>query len=382
MPVTITPTGTTLDIQIVDDNFGNVLTLLKEQITEADLKNRFDRWRLSRWVSGLLVAHDTFANPMRNRASGGTQGVIDIFDLTFRESVEDSGDALAVRDKEWTAGAERQMMEFLGRPGPSMTYTFQEKGYQAPNVVSPGITGWPPSHWPDSRYPREYCFSRWLTVPGASVRLYVPERCKVQLKGHAKGSLTAWSIMKSFANSVNPWDTQPARNSNFLSVALVVDTNPELHADEFPNGNRWILDPVTGAQAARKSWVIPKVGTFRMAQREKFDIWAEQTLQGRRHYNFSLKFRAPGYFGWIDHTNNVWKDEVWETRGADYPAIANAPRMSAVGLVGSPSFADAKWVNMWESAGLSLEFDYGRGPTHLSSTDHPDFDLVYETILS
>tara|TARA_R110001599_G_scaffold306913_2_gene513468 strand:- start:50 stop:910 length:861 start_codon:yes stop_codon:yes gene_type:complete len=111
--------------------------------------------------------------------------------------------------------------------------------------------------------------------------------------------------------------------SVMLRLGLFVDTNPIVYDDEFYNGddygkttahghgyNPWIGEGASGklederpdGVAKTRSWIKAKEITYRVRQRGTYQITAAIQLKGRRRYNFSLKFRPAGYYGYVEGT--------------------------------------------------------------------------------
>lgn len=379
MSVSFTTVGTTLDAIVLDENFETIQDLFREGLVTADFISRFDVFRIYRYTNGHIESMKLFANPFRTASVGITDGSIDRFMINYISNGEDSGDPVVAAAREHGGALGAYPMELLGRPGKSFYYAFEEDGLQDPEAIAGPLTGWPPAGWPYTRFSEDVCYSRWLTVPGAALRCYVPEKATCRIKAHAKGSLTAWMMAKYYdgadANTANP-----QRDVCHARLGIVVDTNPQLWDDEFPNANRWIRSP-DGTQASVCSWKLAADRTFCMAQREKFELWASNvSLQGRRWYNFSLRCREPGHYGWINRDDSEWVDKVWEWCWDSHRGKSNAPVLTlgfeTFGLSNRSNFFDALWIALWESSGIEVEFKYGMNGTHVTN-DHDDFDTIY-----
>jgi hypothetical protein len=388
MPITVTAVGTTLDVSIVDDNFESIQDLFRQGLIADDFVNTFDRFKIKRFTGGKLVAMDTGVNPLLISELANTNGV---FDITYRHVDENSstnaGDEVETRDRAAYA------MELLGKPGPSMYYHWQEEGKGAPIFT---LAGWPPSGWPFNRYPAELCFSKWLTVPFASARVWVDEPCIARIHATCKGSHNLFRIISGMFDSLADNAVANKRSYHFGRFGLVVDTNPNLYSDEFTNTNPNILDPVTGAQAPYVSWKIIKDRTFFLPQRAQIHLTAEVALKGRRYYNFSLKFRDAAHHGWcgIDGANNLFFEYAnWETASGDPDGI-NPFIGPAVVWLNGPSFSAnwtalmvnaagnrvprglpfwPSWINLWENTSMNVEFFYGRDEAYSTNSAGAEF---------
>lgn len=378
MPISFTPLGNILDVSIIDGNFEDLQNLFRTQILKADIAERFTRFRVSRYTTGRIVAQHIFENPFRHNEHGGTKQVIDRLDIPYRKGTEDSWVESEVEDREEDVRA--HAMELLGRPGSSFWFDFQEEGIAESILTGAGVVDWPPDKWPYSRYPDHLCYSRWLTIPGASTRVYVPHRCTVRVRGSSAGSTSFWQD----GPTVQP------REAAHVRVGLIVDTNPILYADEFQNGNTWIKGP-DGNTSPTRTWKVIEDWTMTTAQRETIQISGEVNLKGGRWYNFRFAYRSPGYFGWVNEDTNTFVPEVWErswvidpstglyTSPSNSPTV-HQPRayLGAIGGDQGKGWFKPNFVNLWESSAVELEFYYGRATADVDTTDHSDFESFAE----
>lgn len=372
MPITFTPVGTTLDVNVIDQNFKDWQDLFRSGLQRGDFSGRFDRYRIRRWTSGRLVSASTHAFPYREAARAQSWNRIETFDLTYRRGREDSGDMDVVDVRRGSSG-NAYAMELLGFPGPSFYWNWQEDGLNDP-ATAHGASGWPPSYYPVSRHPASMCFSRWLTIPGCSIKVFVPERAVARIKGNALGALAWYGMMRYAAAGgviLTPWQvTQYVLKLYHAGrFGLIVDTNPIVYSDEFVNINPNIIDPSTGSTASRKSWQVVTDLTYMMAQRENFHLRGEIDLKGGRWYNFRMAFRDAATHGWINHTPGTptWEDDIWEDHVND-GTIVNAPTSTNWTAYDLPHPFHPMWVNLWEGTGLNVEFFYGRDQSYSSST--------------
>jgi len=389
MPVTLTSLGDELNITILDDNVQKILSLLKGALTRDDLSGKFNRFRVHRYVSGRLISSHVFANPNRETGYlqindgpediGITFGIRDFFDVHYRQPLPGFGSGrngiLGMPGGiQHETGYKREpyTMEFLGKPGPSLYYAFQEEGITL-NQVNTSIVGSVSLSPIELRHPRELCYSPWMTVWGASTKVYVPHGCVARVTGTFKGTTTYWAKRREVSS---PTD-DVYRSSHTARFGLIADTNPILYSDEFINTNPNILDPETGLQSSTCSWLIFRDLTRNTAQRELVRLIGEVALAGGRWYNISMKYRDALTHGYVAHDgqgNSAWVDGFWEDNGLlPTPLIANAPIIehSAFNGVGKPF--QPIWVNMVESSALDIEFFYNRDLPYASRSNLSEF---------
>ena len=383
MPVTFTPLGDMLEATVIDDNLATWEALLRSGYLQADLVGRFNRYLLQRYTSGRLMLAKSHAYPHRDPTNATTSGIQETFDLTYRQALENAR-TWSVADVRLSTGArDAYAMELLGKPGPSFYYNWQEEGFNSPATYA--AIGWPPSYWPISRYPDTFCYSRWLTVPGASLRIFLREPAVVRLHGSCLGSSTWYNMVRHLnltrvvVPAAKPWSDANGQ-SNYsdrryqaMQFALIVDTNPVLHDDEFSNGNGNILDPTTGAMAAFRSWQVLRTMTLAISNRARSHLYAEVALKGGgRWYNFRLAFRDSAVHGWLDHDTvpPTWRDTVWH----DDLFSINSPNSGAYWPDNQLLHPHGPCVvNLWENTSLSAEVFYGRQTAYVYDQDNPEW---------
>ena len=382
MPVTLTAVGTTLNIVIIDENFKNIEELCWSGIITADVVGTFERYKILRYTGGRLVSMETFARPyvVEDRATSDAH-----LDLTFRPGTLDPGLTADYLTYMTTPEARNHYaMELLGRPGPTHYLQWEEDGLAAPVVA-----GWPPAWYPANRYPKELSFSKWLTVPYASTKVFVDEPCTAKVTATAKGSLNLSRLLAFYDRGLT-YSPVNAVNFNYRSLnmgrfGLVVDTNPNLFSDEFVNSNPNILNPLTGAQATYKSWNVIQDRTFGLPQRAHIKMSAAVALKGRRNYNFSMKFRGAAHDGYIEDNAGVknWRDGEWE--GANY-GFTNSPIFAATwrtllafrgAAFDVPYYSRMcfwpSFINLWENCSINVEFQYGRDEAYVTDSTNAEF---------
>lgn len=398
MAVTLTALGSTLVVSVLDDNFETLQDLFRSGILRTDFTGQFDRYHLLRYTGGKLVSASASSHPLLNQEHWKATNV----DMTFRYGKDDN--TYTGAQGVWDAAAadpadgwDRQAMELLGRPGPSLYYQWQEDGLDEA-VVMAGVAGWPPAYWPINRYPAHLCFSPWLTIPGASVRVYVDEPCVARLHGTARGALNFSTLgrytQEGAANGAMPTvtgyvqqfiDDEVNRREFFLyRLGLIADTNPKLYADEFTNTNINIVDPAAGTTAPYVSWRVVKEKGFYAAQRQEFKLAAEVALKGRRWYNFSFKYRDGGIRGWVRQdiiAGPTWDPGIWGVHANTTNDINEAPLWRAARDLTYPPPAGFNYrdigalpqMNLWESGSINVELHYGRSTAYSIDSSAAEF---------
>lgn len=380
MPITLTALGSTLDITVIDQNFEGIQDLFTSGLYSADFLNQFKRFSVYRWVSGRIVSARTYDNPSHQSPDGAGRIITtEKFDITYRKGREQSADVDIVNTAIRVAGREHHAMELLGFPGPSFYYSFQEEGLNDPGTFVPPAVGWP-TDMPDS-HPASMCFSRWLSVHGASIKVFVPYPCVARVSGTATGSLTLFGMIDALqrtpANLVAPWleTTEHRRQYNAFRFGLIADTNP-VQDGEFTNINQYVIDPATGIQSTWKTWDVFADQTLYASPRETFHLKSEVHLQGNKWYNFRFAFRDACHHGYVADNGAgafIWLPSVWE----DFTNLAGAtnhPVSTSWGLAmnGTHPFK-FPLINLWDSAGLDIEFDYARSDAWAVSDSDPSF---------
>lgn len=383
MPVTLTPVGTTLDVSIVDGNFEKIQNHLQESLLAADLTSRFRRIRVSRYISGKIVSSVTFANPFRDPEHGFSSQKSEFFDITDRPTTHVPGTSTTpTQIRDYMNDPRNYAMEFLGRPGPSFWWSWQEDAIDPDIFAALGILGWAPTGWPYNRYPDDLCFSRWLTVPGASMRMYVPHRGIATVRASCSASTSFWQQIARGANASSWSITQKnnfARELSAVRFGLIVDTNPNLFADEFVNVNESIIGP-DGNKAPYVSWKVFGDETKYCSQRESTSMEKEVELRGGRWYNFRFAYRAPGHLGWVGDTGSskTFVKGYWENEPAS-SSYTTKPTFAAAnaGTYGNAWRATPPWVSLFESGSISVETAYGRLNANVNDTSNSEFDQFF-----
>lgn len=397
MPVAFTAVGTTLVATIIDDNFETVQDLLRSGLDETYLTGQFNRYHVLRYVGGRLVSATSFANPLllqETYNSGNVDGLYRYGIETDPSEIQSGLNYLDTTTTDWATSA----MEFLGRPGPSFYFDFQED--EIPEADLAGVAGWPLANWPFTRYPAQLCFSPWLTVPGASLKTWVDAPCVARIRATTRTSLNFCPVGKqsiadrgvsagygSFDYS-RVDDNVNWRAANWHRFALIADTNPKLFTDEFANTNPNIKTPGTSTTAPYVSWKLVQQQAFYCSQRQEIKLTGEVALAGRRDYNFSFKMKGGGIRGWVKSVEGVdtWDSGFWRNDpdnaagpGIDsewsvaYYDIFDTDYSTAVSPLTQRVLApNLPYFNLWESGTIHVEFDYSRTEAYVTDSTHPD----------
>lgn len=378
MPVTFAAVGANLDITVIDDNLKIWQDVFRSGLLAADFLDNISRFRVFRYTSGKLVSAHSFANPYRDTTARNTMGLIDVFDLTYRRAVENEGIVANAVGREGSGPRNAYAMEMLGKPGPTFYYQWQEDGYNPTLVAAAaGSGGWPPTDWPYSRYPDSYCFSRWLTVPGASLRTHIPEKAVARITAHVKGNFDHWSKISAGGSRLAAGgQRQDHREDRMLRAGLIVDHNPRDPSvqQEFANSNINIVDPSTGSQASHVSWKVVNDQNYMHSQREVVRITGEVALKGDCDYNFSLKVRESGHQGWVDDASDTWKDDVWEWNGTNAGTVtSNRPQTNFASAPATKVIPRALFHRLYESSSIDVEFFYGRSTAYVNDVTNSEF---------
>jgi len=391
MSIVINPVSGELDAAIVDGNFEELETFLKENVKDEDFSGRFGKYKIRRYTSGKIVGFNSGSSPnssaemtglsgtFENNWIAGTPAITYATGPTLDAGVggQESGLINDKNDMDYNHPS-LHPFELLGYPGGSMHYDFQEEGFADPvsyynSVGGHSITKWPPESSAMGRFPKDECWSRWLTVPDAAGGVYVDEPCVAIITAQVKGNYFMTPALRVHGTNTTKikydtkvqfsegGDLEPVRmyhdlwqsgtkvsdpgqivegmqNSAFIRMGLFVDTNPITWEDEFRNGdaygnsaygsghgyNPWIGESPTGEYLATKpegvskarSWVKVSDITQKVRQRGSYKIIGVVQLKGRRKYNFSLKTRPAMTFGHVSYDTDKGEyqfyDGYWE----------------------------------------------------------------------
>lgn len=347
-----TVVGNTLNAQIIDGNFDLLRSYLTEQVLATDVNlSQITRWVVRRNTGGMLKSATLEANHVADPWDGKKQSDNSYHEVTF---VADNPVVDDMLDTPPVIKQAKLLMEYLGRPGPSFYWDWQEDAQTYAGSTNPG------------KYDDDYCYSYWLTVPQCSLKLYVPYGCAVKMHGRAYylGNLSAvceyykhgpgGTIHNNQAAFEATPETQGRQSA--MKLGLFVDTNPNLHSDEFVNSNPNVVDPVSGSQASYCSWQMVSFKTVASPMWQREDITGVTTLKGGRWYNFSMKYRGAGWVGYVDTGSFV--DGIYE-----YDIALPSYTGDHLPMIGTPPF-EVQWI----STSMHLEFFYGYSAIYSDSS--------------
>tara|TARA_R110000787_G_scaffold135191_1_gene247499 strand:- start:62 stop:1501 length:1440 start_codon:yes stop_codon:yes gene_type:complete len=470
MPIILNPVSGELDAEIVDGNFEELETFLKENVKREDFDGRFSRFKIRRYTSGKIVGFNSGVSTNASPQSSDVEGTFENNWIAGTKAIKyAAGESQVVVTDDQTPKdktndmnydhASSHPFELLGYPGGSMHFDFQEQGFADPVSYYQAAGGtevinWPPTNSPIGRHPKDECWSRWLTIPDAAGGVYVDEPCIAVITAQVKGNYFMTPALRVHGSNTSStsvfssdwlgddddesltdvfrqkdlWQIQSdgspggqivegMQESAFLRLGLFVDTNPIVWEDEFRNGsayggsaygsghgyNPWIGDDPTGEYATVKpdgvsktrSWVKVSDVTHKVRQRGSYKIIGVIKLQGRRRYNFSMKFRPAMTFGHVGYNSDEDKlafvdgyHELGDTAVTPTPTLGDIKDNPAwrwgsnhrelggtQGQNESYFFpgGDALVTNLIESSSVSVEFFYGQS---LSSVQEYAAELV------
>ena len=215
MPITLNPVTGELDATVVDDNFGELESFLKEGAKDDDFNGRFTKYNIRRHTGGKIVAFNSGTNrhaPVDSSSKIGTfenNWISGAPEISFVDMEGDSLERAAGRVVSSESGgtdgfyegksdmdyahALQHPFELLGFPGGSLYYDFQEQGFSDPASyydanTSLTVANWPPDDSLTVKYPDNECWSRWLTIPDAAGGVYVDEPCVAIITAQVTGN--------------------------------------------------------------------------------------------------------------------------------------------------------------------------------------------------
>ena len=347
MPVTFNALTASLDATIIDGNFKELQRFLHEQFGEININDAsINRYVVRRYTSGRIRGVNIRTNEMyleEDQAAAQRRGT---FDLTnkFLTTV-----FFGYNLYSWPFAP----MEFLGIPGPSFYFDYQEQAYVPEPIGVPVV----------NRFKKDFCYSRWLTIPGCSIKLYVPHPCIVRMSSMVNGIMNMFYAM-TFRSITGVWNPATDGNEYAVRLGLFVDTNPVLHPDEFPNTNPYILT-AAGGTAPFVSWKEVERQSIRVTQSTIENISGEVALKGGRWYNFSVKMRDAFTFGY--NSAGLFVGDRYEGQIA-LPAQFNGTDARATHT--------PPYEALWNSTSLDLDFNYGRDTAWVNDITNSEFTSV------
>ena len=347
MPLTFSTITANINPLLVDGNLDDIDRLLREQVVDSDFAvgNTIGRFKVKRGQFG--------------KVSSAISRTEEIYGYGYESQSNNAGyyEMLGVdRNKFYINGQPSKYgsairtMEFLGSPGPSFYYNFQEDG-----VADPGADV-------KNRFPSHLCYSYWLTCPNASTKLWIDGPCVVRVKAmyHAMLAINYWGQFVNHGANIAPqtnihssWrqNTATLGREMAMRIALVVDTNPILHDDEFANSNPNIKNP-DGSTASRRTWeFIEEKSVYAGGTATKNQISGDIALKGNKHYNFSMKFRDAATIGYM--AGGTWYDGTYEN------SVSLSQFNTADGYLEQEMASVGIFEVMWLSTSLHIEVFYG-----------------------
>lgn len=347
MPLTFNTIVVDIDPSAVDGNLDEVDRLLREQVVDSDVitGNTIGRFKVKRGQFGKVVSATSRANPIYGYGSEKQSNNYGYYDILGVD-----------RNKYYVEGvpskyeSNSRSMEFLGKPGPSFHYNFQED-----SVADPGSIV-------HNRFPSHLCYSYWLTIPNATTKIWIDGPCIVRVSGmyYAMMAVNYWCQFINHGANISPY-TDPynswRNNTGTLGremavrVALVVDTNPILHDDEFANSNPNVQNP-DGTTADRRTWeFIEQKSVYAGGTATKNQISGDIALKGNKHYNFSMKFRDAATIGYV--ASSTFYDGTYEN------SVSLAQFNTGGGYLEQEMASVGLFEVMWLSQSLHIEVFYG-----------------------
>ena len=391
MPITLNSVSGELDADIVDDNFAELEDFLKERVQQSDFNGKIGKFKIRRYTGGKIASFNTGAEgyaQARDVASTATfennwidgsksvtfinQHGLSMADYAVDGSLSDRGYDVENNASIASDFPNDDPFELLGYPGGSLYYDFQEQGFPDPVSYYSSVHGlscdnWPPPNSPLDRFPKDECWSRWLTVPDAAGSVYVDEPCVAVITAQVTGNYLLTPILRASGTNTSArfnsetidvtWpggSTGPEtesvnvsrvsdffnvgqnfaegmQHSAYLRLGLFVDTNPIVFDDEFYNGNDygntalytghgfnpWIGDDPDGEYRGTKPSGVSKSRSWKkitdlslnVRQKGTYRVVGVVELKGRRKYNFSLKYRPAMHYGRVQTDTSGTKAE-------------------------------------------------------------------------
>ena len=389
MTISLSTVSGTLSATAIDTNFNNLQKHLIEGIAKGDIdSNDLDKYVLKRYTDG--------------RISSATVGSYPIYDYGFQQNlalVDIVPDFVKPRLDTWAAtgtyvgdlitSAYQYPFELLGSPGPSFLVDGQEDGVDLTSKqIVPAVPLWISAtgtqaipQYMYKRFPQNECWSRWLTVPQCSTKIYIPEPCvalvNAQFTAIPGPGGSQYKTGTGAGAYWDPYETGKLQYATSFRTALVVDTNPILRDGiEFANTNANIRDPADGSQASHVSWKIFQDKTCKKASLMQNNIRGAVALQGGTWYNFSCKYKGAGTFGTLanhaysngnsGYVIEGYADQLitaWNIFGGATPPTGLSDSTPARYSIG-----DIFWAN----TNMQIDLFYGRSVAEVNNISNND----------
>lgn len=353
MPIAITPVG----VLFVSSEVNDAVDLIYDLVS-----GRVDSSYVSASIGYGAIVPEQYSRIFQSGLQGtmkvppeGDSNVsltTEFVDISYRPASVDGGlRSEAVSDMDIPGSS---AYELLGSPGPSFDYDFQEDGISEAVVSAAASSGWPTTSRKHA-HSTKYCYSRWLTVLGASIKVPVYDKASLKITARVGGQFNMFSSAMTSA--------PPTMNESNVRFAIIVDTNPDLR-DDFPNTNPNIDSPYV-------SWKIVEDITINMDQRGTIEIQGELPVNGGGTYNIRLAYRRAGYFGYIEDGTGAFVEGVWELDHSG--GHTNSPLViDSLVPVTSTKFAPP-WIVMFETSSILVEAEYGRDQSYVYDSNSSEF---------
>jgi len=206
-----------------------------------------------------------------------------------------------------------------------------------------------------ARFPDDEYWDRWLTVPYASKRIYIPAKCVLHVVGSATGTwnhnlnpfLERGASTTPLGKGWSEADGYAPDNENGARFRLFIDKDNDPEWRKFSwqvNGNTWYSNwsPIqshprvgyggTGDPAGDQGKMLGKEWAFTVAPRGTALVASEIVVPEAGWYNISMRYNSRYVFGYTD-VEAVWKNRfLGETGTAWRPGPICFSRWEKTGI--------------------------------------------------
>jgi len=235
------------------------------------------------------------------------------------------------------------------------------------NAPAPtGATGWVDAVGSAGRFREEDYYDKWLTVPFASKRVWIPEACVLYVMAHAQGT---WNhnmnpaLERHAGGAGNGWGTEPSEDSECPAMfRLFIDHDNDFSQRKFSwdvNGDTWhaCWSPIqdyanvgyggNNDAAPDQGKMLGKEWGFSCASRATARVASSIFVPSAGYYNLSLKFNSRYFYGIVDGENNWLDDEfaLGDRDALDKPGPINVARWDKSSLSAVAQFNRTSVVN-------------------------------------
>ena len=389
MSITISTVSGSLAATTIDANFDNVQKLLIEGIAKGDIdSNKLDKYVLKRYTDGKITSATVGSYPLYDGAQKTKKALADLIP-DFVKARNNGSIAYESAIGRINNFSHQNPFEYLGSPGPSFYVDGQEEGTdlttktiiaETPSYADSANIDAIPAHL-TKRFPENECWSRWLTVPHCSTKIWIPEACVALVNAQFAFYPGPGGTQYRIGHAGKKWQPHKVGKlqlTNACRVGLVVDTNPVVRAGvEFSNSNPNIIDPATGSQATHVSWRVFEEKAIRKVSTTINNVRGAVALQGGAWYNFSCKYRSAGTFGYL--ANHRWSngsssyviDQFAESAGItswNSAYLGSPPTDASAENVAKYSIGDFLWIN----TNMQIDLFYGRSVPEVDNISNND----------